>query len=73
MRRILINKNFQGVFLVTEDLKKILLILKIDFVDESTWLYNDYKIGDVVIFDIRTIHASFRFDLKITIFKDYKK
>jgi len=29
-------------------------------VDESSWLYSDYNMGDVVIFDIRTIHASFR-------------
>jgi len=34
----------------------------LDFIDESTWLYNDYKVGDLVIFDIRTIHASFRND-----------
>lgn len=35
--------------------------MSVDVIDESTWLYNDYKVGDVVVFDIRMIHGSFRY------------
>lgn len=50
--------DYEGEDLGDQELPKDFL----DIVDESSWLYSDYKMGDVVIFDIRTIHASFRND-----------
>jgi hypothetical protein len=36
--------------------------LLIDMIDDSCWVYADYRIGDILIFDIKTIHASFRYN-----------
>mgnify|MGYP003578751065 CR=1 FL=1 len=49
--------DYDGEDLGDQELPKSFL----DIVDESSWLYSDYKMGDIVIFDIRTIHASFRY------------
>jgi len=48
--------DYEGEDVDDQELPKAFL----DMVDESSWLYSDYNMGDIVIFDIRTIHASFR-------------
>lgn len=46
-------------------LKYIFFLKKIELLKNgSNWVYSDFQIGDLLIFNIKTIHCSFRFEIK---------
>lgn len=57
--------SFLSFSILISPLNELFLPLFVEFVGESRWVYADFKPGDLLIFNIKTIHCSFRYSFPL--------